>query len=294
VRGGAVMKTVNELAKITGLSKRTIRYYDQINLLKPEVISESGYRLYGNKSLEILQQILIFRELSVPLEDIKEILDNKQLDKLQLLKSHKQLLILKRDHLNDVISLVDKIIDNGDGKMSFEEFNINKIEQTMKHNHEFLKNYDKSLYNKDFDYEKTINYIRENPEIIKLMYGSLENYNEILKTTPERIKNYKNIKSQMDEIDRELAKSQNKDVSSSEIQSLIGRLDELMVEMCGVGFKQLVKAKEYNKEVLKDPQKLEEHKKELESISKMFDNEFGKGAYEFRHKAINYYLKSQA
>jgi len=216
------------------------------------------------------------------------------LDKLQLLKSHKQLLILKRDHLNDVISLVDKIIDNGDGKMSFEEFNINKIEQTMKHNHEFLKNYDKSLYNKDFDYEKTINYIRENPEIIKLMYGSLENYNEILKTTPERIKNYKNIKSQMDEIDRELAKSQNKDVSSSEIQSLIGRLDELMVEMCGVGFKQLVKAKEYNKEVLKDPQKLEEHKKELESISKMFDNEFGKGAYEFRHKAINYYLKSQA
>ena len=288
------MKTVNELSKITGLSKRTIRYYDQINLLKPEVISESGYRLYGNKSLEILQQILIFRELNVPLEDIKEILDNKQLDKLQLLKSHKQLLILKRDHLNDVISLVDKIINNGDDKMSFEEFNINKIEQTMKHNNEFLKNYDKSLYNKDFDYEKAINYIRENPEIIKLMYGSLENYNEILKTTPERIKNYKNIQSQMDEIDRELAKSQDKDVSSPEIQSLIGRLDEFMVEMCGVGFKQLVKAKEYNKEVLKDPQKLEEHKKDLESISKVFDKEFGKGAYEFRKKAINYYLKSQS
>ena len=288
------MKTVNELSKITGLSKRTIRYYDQINLLKPEVISESGYRLYGNKSLEILQQILIFRELNVPLEDIKEILDNKQLDKLQLLKSHKQLLILKRDHLNDVISLVDKIINNGDDKMSFEEFNISKIEQTMKHNSEFLKNYDKSLYNEDFDYEKTINYIRENPEIIKLMYGSLENYNETLKTTPERIKNYKNIKSQMDEIDRELGKSQDKDISSPEIQSLIGRLDELMVEMCGIGFKQIAKTREYNKEVLKDPQKLEKHKKDLESISKVFNNEFGKGAYEFMHKAINYYLKSQA
>ena len=126
------------------------------------------------------------------------------------------------------------------------------------------------------------------------MYGSLENYNELLKTTPERIKNYKNIKSQMDEIDRELAKSQDKDASSSEIQSLIGRLDGLMVEMCGIGFKQIAKTREYNKEVLKDPQKLEEHKKELESISKMFDNEFGKGAYEFRQKAINYYLKSQA
>lgn len=287
------MKTVNELSKITGLSKRTIRYYDQINLLKPEVISESGYRLYGNKSLEILQQILIFRELNVPLEDIKEILDNKQLDKLQLLKSHKQLLILKRDHLNDVISLVDKIINNGDDKMSFEEFNINKIEQTMKHNSEFLKNYDKSLYDEGFN-EKALNSIKENPEIIKLMYGSLENYNEVLKTAPERIKNYKNIKSQMDEIDRELAKSQNKDVSSPEIQILIGRLDKLMVEMCGIGFKQIAKTREYNKEVLKDPQKMEEHKRDLESISKVFDNEFGKGAYEFRQKAINYYLKSQA
>lgn len=287
------MKTVNELSKITGLSKRTIRYYDQINLLKPEVISESGYRLYGNKSLEILQQILIFRELNVPLEDIKEILDNKQLDKLQLLKSHKQLLILKRDHLNDVISLVDKIINNGDDKMSFEEFNISKIEQTMKHNSEFLKNYDKSLYDEGFN-EKALNSIKENPEIIKLMYGSLENYNEVLKTAPERIKNYKNIKSQMDEIDRELGKSQDKDISSHEIQSLIGRLDKLMVEMCGIGFKQIAKTWEHNKEVLKDPQKLEKHKKDLESISKVFNNEFGKGAYEFMHKAINYYLKSQA
>ncbi len=288
------MKTVKQVADLTGLSVRTLHHYDTIGLFKPSKYSESGYRLYSDEDLKTLQQILIFKELNVALSDIKEILDNKQLDKLQLLKSHKQLLILKRDHLNDVISLVDKIINNGDDKMSFEEFNINKIEQTMKHNHEFLKNYDKSLYNKDFDYEKTINYIRENPEIIKLMYGSLENYNEILKTTPERIKNYKNIKSQMDEIDRELAKSQNKDVSSPEIQSLIGRLDEFMVEMCGVGFKQLVKAKEYNKEVLKDPQKLEEHKKDLESISKVFDKEFGKGAYEFRKKAINYYLKSQS
>lgn len=284
------MKTVNELSKITGLSKRTIRYYDQINLLKPEVISESGYRLYGNKSLEILQQILIFRELNVPLEDIKEILDNKQLDKLQLLKSHKQLLILKRDHLNDVISLVDKIINNGDGKMSFDEFNISKIEQTMKHNSEFLKNYDKSLYDEGFN-EKALNSIKENPEIIKLMYGSLENYNEVLKTAPERIKNYKNIKSQMDEIDRELGKSQDKDISSPEIQSLIGRLDKLMVEMSGIGFKQIAKTWEHNKEILKDPQKLEKHKKELETISKTYDKEFGKGAFEFRHKAIEFYCK---
>ena len=285
------MKTVNEISKITGLSKRTIRYYDQINLLKPEAILKSGYRLYGNKSLERLQQILIFRELNIPLSDIKAILNNKDLDKLQLLKSHKQLLILKRDHLNDIISLVDKII-NGDGKMSFDEFNINKIEQTMKRNSEFLKNYDKNLYNEKFD-KKVINSIKENPEIIKLMYGSLENYNEILKSAPERIKNYNNIKAQMDEIDRKLGESQNKGVDSPEIQNLISKFDKLLFEMSGAGFKQIAKTKEYNKKlILNNPQLLEKHKKELKSIAKIHDDKFGEGAFEFRCKAIDYYVKA--
>ena len=290
--GGARMKTVNELSKITGLSKRTIRYYDEINLLKPEAISDAGYRLYGNKSLEILQQILIFRELNIPLSDIQSILNNPHLDKLQLLEIHKQLLILKRDHLNDLIALTDKMI-KGDGEMSFDEFNINKIEQTMKRNTEFLKNYNKLYEDEGFN-KKVIDCIKENPEVIKLMYGSLENYNEQLKTAPERIKNYSNIQSQMDEINTQLGKMQHKDVASPEIQSLVQQLDELMVEMCGVGFQQFKKVREYTEKDLKDPQKMEEHKKDLESLAQLHDDKFGKGAYAFRCKAIQYYLEAHS
>ena len=76
------MKTVSEIAKITGLSRRAIRFYDETGLLLPTKISESGYRLYDDKALEILQQILFFKELDVPLKDIKKILDNPNLDKI--------------------------------------------------------------------------------------------------------------------------------------------------------------------------------------------------------------------
>lgn len=300
------MKTVNELSRITGLSKRAIRYYDQINLLKPEAVSDSGYRLYGDKSLEMLQQILIFRELNISLSYIKSILNNKHLGKLKLLKNLKKLLILKRNHLNDLISLIDKII-SGDGKMSFDEFNINKIAQTIKNNTEFLKNYDKDMYNnihnkdKDFDKE-TIEFIKEYPETIKIMYGSLENLNEILKNAPERIKKYNDIKNQIDEIDKQLGKSQNKEISSPEVQNLIHQLDKLIVKMSGgAGFKQLKKLKSFNEEKLKSinerelkelQKKAEEHKKDLELVSKTHNNTYGEGAYEFRCKAIQYYIEN--
>lgn len=300
------MKTVNELSKITGLSKRTIRYYDQIGLLKPESVSDSGYRLYGDKSLERLQQILIFRELNISLSDIKSILSNKHLDKLKLLKNHKKLLILKRDHLNDLISLIDKII-SGDGKMSFDEFNINKIEQTIKNNTEFLKNYDKDMYdnlhNKDKDFVKeAMECIKENPETIKIMYGSLENFNEILKNAPERMKKYNDIKIKIDEIDKQLGKSQDKEISSPEVQNLIHQLDELAVKISGgAGFKQLKELKSFNEKKLKSlnekelknlQNKAEEHKKDLELVSKTHNSMYGEGAYEFRCKAIQYYLEN--
>ena len=67
------MKTVNEVSKLVGVSARTLHYYDEINLLKPTTATEAGYRLYTNDDLLILQQILLFKELGVPLEGIKKI-----------------------------------------------------------------------------------------------------------------------------------------------------------------------------------------------------------------------------
>lgn len=68
------MMTVNEMSKLTGVSIRTLQYYDTIGLLKPVGYTESGYRLYDDTSLERLQQILLFKELEFPLKEIKRII----------------------------------------------------------------------------------------------------------------------------------------------------------------------------------------------------------------------------
>lgn len=74
------MMTVNEVSKLTGVSIRTLQYYDKIGLLHPAKYTESGYRLYDDRALEKLQQILLFRELEFPLKDIKAIMDNPNFD----------------------------------------------------------------------------------------------------------------------------------------------------------------------------------------------------------------------
>ena len=72
------MMTVNEVSKLTGVSARTLQYYDKIELLHPARYTDAGYRLYDNAALETLQQILLFRELEFPLKDIREIIGNRQ------------------------------------------------------------------------------------------------------------------------------------------------------------------------------------------------------------------------
>lgn len=97
------MKTVKEVSMITGVSIRTLRYYDEIGLLKPTELTETGYRLYDNKALEKLQEILFFRELEIPLIDIKKIMDTPNYDKEQILITQKALLEQKRNRLNGII-----------------------------------------------------------------------------------------------------------------------------------------------------------------------------------------------
>lgn len=73
--------TVNEVSKLTGVSIRTLQYYDKIGLLKPTEYTKAGYRLYDDAALETLQQILLFRELEFPLKDIKDIVTSSGFDK---------------------------------------------------------------------------------------------------------------------------------------------------------------------------------------------------------------------
>ena len=97
------MKTVKEVSMITGVSIRTLRYYDEIGLLKQTELTETGYRFYDNKALEKLQKILFFRELEIPLIDIKKIMDTPNYDKEQILITQKALLEQKRNRLNGII-----------------------------------------------------------------------------------------------------------------------------------------------------------------------------------------------
>ena len=123
------MKTVKEISKLTGISVRTLHYYDEINLLKPTHKTEAGYRLYDDTALERLHSILLFRELQFPLKEIKAILDSSDFDTQTALKEQVKLLELKRNRLDKIIISAREILTKGAEKMSFSSFDKTALEQ---------------------------------------------------------------------------------------------------------------------------------------------------------------------
>ncbi|WP_142688483.1 MerR family transcriptional regulator [Chitinophaga polysaccharea] len=101
---------VNKLAKLAGVSVRTLHYYDQIGLLTPSVRTAAGYRLYGETELLRLQQILFYRELDVELKDIGNILDDPEFDLVHALESHRQMLLSKKSRIETLVATVEKTI----------------------------------------------------------------------------------------------------------------------------------------------------------------------------------------
>lgn len=126
------MKTVKEVSELTGISIRTLRYYDEIGLLKPTKLSESNYRLYDEKALETLQEIMFFKEMDIPLQTIKRILENPDLDRKEILLFQKAALEKKRNRLNGILELMDDVME-GVNTMSFEAFNEKDIDKIVKH-----------------------------------------------------------------------------------------------------------------------------------------------------------------
>ena len=121
------MMTVNEVSKRTGVSIRTLQYYDKIGLLRAAGRTEAGYRLYDDAALERLQQILLFRELEFPLRDIRTILDNPNFDRRKALHQQIELLTLKKQHLEDLIRLARTLQTAGGHTMQFKEFDTSRI-----------------------------------------------------------------------------------------------------------------------------------------------------------------------
>lgn len=126
------MKTVKEISKITGISIRTLRYYDEIGLLKPARVTEAGYRLYDDQELEKLQEILFYKELEIPLSDIKKIMENPEYDKQKALAVQKSLLEQKRNRLNGIIELIDDVM-KGVNTMSFGAFTEEDVKKIIDH-----------------------------------------------------------------------------------------------------------------------------------------------------------------
>ena len=153
------MRTVKEVSEITGVSIRTLRYYDEIGLLQPTELTEAGYRLYDNKALEKLQEILFFRELEIPLSDIRKIMDTPNYDKEQVLLTQKILLEQKRNRLNGIIELITDVM-KGVNTMSFEAFSKDEVQTIVNHTLECM-----SKENLDEQVQK---------------FGSLEKYKEYL------------------------------------------------------------------------------------------------------------------
>ncbi len=120
---------------MAGISPRTLRYYDEIGILKPARINSSGYRIYGKREIDLLQQILFYREMGLPLEEIGDIISRPDFDMTEALEEHRRKLLDKRGQLDQLISNVDKTIASMKGEVTmadkekFEGFKKKMIEE---------------------------------------------------------------------------------------------------------------------------------------------------------------------
>jgi len=110
--------TINKLAKLAGISTRTLRYYDELDLLTPNRLSSNGYRIYGQKEIDKLQHILFYRELGLPLEEIKQIISSDDFDITNALHAHLSALLAKRNHLDTLIANVQKTLLSTKGEIT--------------------------------------------------------------------------------------------------------------------------------------------------------------------------------
>ena len=124
------MMTVHEVSRLTGVSIRTLQYYDRIGLLHPAAYSGAGYRLYDGTALETLQQILLFKELEFPLKDIQRIIRSPSFDRRKALDQQIRLLELKKEHLDNLIRLARDISTEGvKTNMDFAAFDTKKMDE---------------------------------------------------------------------------------------------------------------------------------------------------------------------
>lgn len=173
--------TVQKLSQMAGISARALRYYDEIGLLKPARINSSGYRIYGQKEVDSLQQILFYRELGLGLESIRDIITAPSFDGARALLEHRERLLEKRAQLDTLIANIEKTIALTEGRITmsdkekFEGFKKKMIEDNeRKYGKEAREKYGNEQVNKSNNKLKNMT---------KEEYGALTKLgNEVMET----------------------------------------------------------------------------------------------------------------
>lgn len=176
------MFTVNEVSKTSGISIRTLQYYDKIGLLPPSGFTDSGYRLYNEDSLERLQTILLFRELEFPLKEIKKIIENPDFDKQKALSEQIKLLKLRREQIDSLISLAEKLKNKEEKILDFTAFDKTKLKE---YETEAKERWGKTSAFKEFESKNEGRSDDENSFIAVGMMKIFEEFGKISSSSPE-------------------------------------------------------------------------------------------------------------
>ena len=280
------MRTVKEVSDITGISVRTLHYYDEIGLLKPSAKSEAGYRLYDDKALETLKQVLFFREFGIPLKDIKSMIDDPAVDKAQILRLHRKMLLAEKERIERLVSGIDDFL-KGENKMDFTVFDKTELEEIFQTMLDNMPEDIKALSIKEFGSieqwkEHYINVSSSEKmqkgyaEVVK-WYGGKEKYLSVM-NDPISSEYAEDCNRQIDKILYELAAKKGCAVDSDEVKELVLQYAAKMKEFSRIEQEKglmLATAQSYNNELIK----------------KKTDEKYGEGASEFFARAIEGFYK---
>ncbi len=281
------MMTVKEISDISGISIRTLHYYDEIGLLKPTVRNEAGYRFYDDEALETLQQILLFREFDIPLKEIKAIIETPGFDKARILATQRKMLETKKHRIEHMLASIDEIL-KGENKMDFKIFNKTEIEEMFE---AMLKNMPDDLKQTAITefgslekwkkhYIEVVSSVKMQRSYKKMIewYGDKEKALDSVKNPPSKEMAAAFLRREENILNRLYAKK-NMPVNSFEIKELIGEYGFITKKLYSLndesGF-MLALAKNYRNE----------------KVRKNCNQKYGTGAAEFFAKAIEgFYIK---
>jgi len=230
------MMTVKQVSLLTGVSVRTLQFYDEIGLFKPTQITGAGYRMYDENAMEELQQILFFKELDFTLKEIRAIMDDPEFDKTAAFEKQRELIRMKRDRLDSLLRLLEKLI-KGEKCMEFKEFDMSdyfrilaefKMEHTSAVAERFgsLERYDEMIAelktHEDEIAEMAVRHYGDPAHFTKAMEDSLLDF--LIKGPAISPEKAGELTEQTDAITRKLTADLSRDAASPQVQALVREL----------------------------------------------------------------------